>query len=149
MVEISAWRYWVMVRLWLWPQKMRVSDGKRSTNSSRRWPFSQAIGSICALPSGSGGWCIVSDGHGSGTPGGNASIFAEPSNFTPLIVLAVFSFVAVAALPDSSPERPPLNVCCLYQVCRTCGFCLQNALHNSFQRWLFACIFLLPVLQKG
>ncbi len=20
--EISAWRYWVMVRLWLWPQKM-------------------------------------------------------------------------------------------------------------------------------
>jgi ABC-type glycerol-3-phosphate transport system permease component len=56
--SFSAWRYWVMVRLWLWPQKMRVSDGKRSTNSSRRWPFSQAIGSICALPSGSGGWCI-------------------------------------------------------------------------------------------
>ncbi len=46
-----------MVRLWLWPQKMRVSDGKRSTNSSRRWPFSQAIGSICALPRGQEGGC--------------------------------------------------------------------------------------------
>ena len=23
---------------------------------------------------------------------------------------------------------------CLYQVCRTCGFCLQNALHNSLSK---------------
>ncbi|MGP4884407.1 Cox family DNA-binding protein, partial [Klebsiella pneumoniae] len=28
-----AGEYWVMVRLWLWPQKMRVSDGKRSTSA--------------------------------------------------------------------------------------------------------------------
>lgn len=40
--------------------------------------------------------------------GGNASIFAEPSNFTPLIVLAVCNLVAVLALPDKDPVIPPL-----------------------------------------
>ena len=34
----------------------------------------------------------------------------EPSNETELIFLAVFSFVAVEALPDSSPEMPPTTV---------------------------------------
>ena len=43
-------------------------------------------------------------------------ISLEPSKPTPAIFRAVFSFVAVAALPDSSPERPPLNVCRLVQV---------------------------------
>ncbi len=43
-------------------------------------------------------------------------ISLEPSKPTPAIFRAVFSFVAVAALPDSSPERPPLNVCLLVQV---------------------------------
>ena len=48
---------------------------------------------------------------------GNASISSgvrlmsfEPSNETELIFLAVFSFVAVEALPDSSPEMPPTTV---------------------------------------
>lgn len=57
-------------------------------------------------------------------PEANAPIFFGvrlisdvPSNETLLILQAVFSFVAVAALPDSSPERPALNVYFAPHVC--------------------------------
>ena len=70
-------------------------------------PVPQAIFGVPVKPSASAAVPVVSWLPEEFTPG--RSIFADPSNDTPPIFLAVASVVAVSALPVTSPVRSPVN----------------------------------------